>query len=80
MQKARGCIVACNQVNLKITWLLHAMSSDCFQNVSNMYEHVERSFNPWGDLADHILLKVNFSFQAIIAFHATRYSNISLET
>ena len=41
-----------------------------------MYEHVERSFNLWEDLTNHILSKANFSLQAINAFHAMHYSNI----
>ena len=43
-----------------------------------LYQHVERSFNLWGDLTDHVLLKVNFLLQVISAFHATHYSNIFL--
>ena len=36
---------------------------------------MERSSGLWGDLADHILLKVNFSLQAISAFRGMHYSN-----
>ena len=61
MHKARGCNCRVQSVKYDNDLLLHAMSSDSFQNASKLYEHLERSFNPWGDLADHILLKVNFS-------------------
>ena len=38
----------------------------------------ESQFNLWGDLKDHILLKVNFRLQVISAFRAMHYSNVFL--
>ena len=63
--------------------LLLAIKRGCskLDTVNNLFlQQVDRSFNLWEDLIDHILLKVNFWLQAISAFRATDYSNIFLET